>query len=158
MLCSEPVQRRRPSAASTKGGGLRPPPFVVSFVLALSKAHVLALNTAHVLRLNKADVLALNKAHVLRLNKASLYTHLSPKLRPMAAVDIYIYIYIYLPGPFFGQVVFLGKIKECLACKKSNKEDNIQSKVTWEGLKQKSDFSLKVSRHIVKMQQKRWFW
>ena len=51
-----------------KGGGLRPPPFVVSFVLALSKAHVLALNTAHVLRLNKADVLALNKAHVLHLN------------------------------------------------------------------------------------------
>ena len=43
---------------------------MVSFVLALSKAHVLALNTAHVLRLNKADVLALNKAHVLRLNKA----------------------------------------------------------------------------------------
>ena len=42
--------------------------FVVSFVLALNKAHVLALNTAHVLRLNKADVLALNKAHVLRLN------------------------------------------------------------------------------------------
>ena len=68
MLCSEPIQRRRPSAASTKGGGLRPPPFVVSFVLALSKAHVLALNTAHVLRLNKADVLALNKAHVLHLN------------------------------------------------------------------------------------------
>ena len=69
-----------------KGGGLRPPPFVVSFVLALSKAHVLALNTAHVLRLNKADVLALNKAHVLRLNMAS----------------------------FFGQVVFLGKIKNAL--------------------------------------------
>ena len=68
MLCSEPMQRRRPSAASTKGGGLRPPPFVVSFILALNKAHVLALNTAHVLRLNKADVLALSKAHVLRLN------------------------------------------------------------------------------------------
>ena len=56
------------SAATTKGGGLRPPPFVVSFVLALDEAHFLALNTAHVLRLNKADVLALNKAHVLRLN------------------------------------------------------------------------------------------
>ena len=41
---------------------------MVSFVLALSKAHVLAFNTAHVLRLNKADVLALNKAHVLHLN------------------------------------------------------------------------------------------
>ncbi len=68
MLCLEPIQRRRPSAASTKGGGLRSPPFVVSFVLALNKAHVLALNTAHVLRLNKADVLALNKAHVLRLD------------------------------------------------------------------------------------------
>ena len=107
MLCSEPIQRRRPSAASTKGGGLRPPPFVVSFVLALSKAHVLALNTAHVLRLNKADVLALNKAHVLRLNKAS----------------------------FFGQVVFLGKIKACLACKQPNKEDKIKTKLTWEGLK-----------------------
>ena len=45
-----------------------PKSFVVSFVLALNKAHVLALNPAHVLRLNKADVLALNKAHVLRLN------------------------------------------------------------------------------------------
>ena len=41
---------------------------MVSFVLALNKAHVLALNTAHVWRLNKADVLALNKAHVVRLN------------------------------------------------------------------------------------------
>ena len=51
-----------------KGGGLRPPPFVDSFVLALNRAHVLALNTAHVLRLNEADVLALSKAHVLRLN------------------------------------------------------------------------------------------
>ena len=46
----------------------RPPPSVVSFELALNKAHVLALNTAQVLRLTKADVLALNKAHVLRLN------------------------------------------------------------------------------------------
>ena len=56
-----PVRRGgRPSAAS--------PPSVVSFLLALNKAHVLALNTAHVLRLNKADVLALNKAHALRLN------------------------------------------------------------------------------------------
>ena len=36
----------RPSAA----------PFVVSFVLALNRAHVLALNTAHDLRLDKADV------------------------------------------------------------------------------------------------------
>ena len=77
MLCSEPIQRRRPSAASTKGGGLRPPPFVASFVLALSKAHVLALNTAPVLRLNKADVLALNKAHVLHLN-----TKICPVLTP----------------------------------------------------------------------------
>ena len=51
-----------------KGDGLRPPPSVVSFVLALNKAHVLPLETAHFLRLNKADVLALNKAHVLRLN------------------------------------------------------------------------------------------
>ena len=67
----------------------------------------LAANTAHVLRLNKADVLALNKAHVLRLNKAS----------------------------FFGQVVFLGKIKECLACKQPNKEDKLKTKLTWEGLK-----------------------
>ena len=80
---------------------------MVSFELALSKAHVLALNTAHVLRLNKADVLALNKAHVLRLNKAS----------------------------FFGQIVFLGKIKECLACKQPNKEDKIKTKLTWEGSK-----------------------
>ena len=65
-----------------KGAGLRPPPqrgaafgrppFVVSCVFSLSKAHILALNTAHVLRLNKADVLALNKAHVLRLNKADV--------------------------------------------------------------------------------------
>ena len=46
---------------------ITPPPSVVSFALALNRAHVLALNTAHVLRLTKADVLALNKAHVLRL-------------------------------------------------------------------------------------------
>ena len=59
-------------AASTKGGGLRPPPFVVSFVMALNKAHVAALNTARVLRRNEADVLALNKAHVLRLNNKIL--------------------------------------------------------------------------------------
>ena len=63
------IQRRRPSAASPKGGGIGPPPFVV-FALALNKAHVLALNTAHVLRLNKADVLALKEAHVLALNTA----------------------------------------------------------------------------------------
>ena len=68
VLCSEPMQRWRPSAATTEGSGLRPPPSVGSFVLALSKAHVLALNTAHALRLNKADVLALNQADVLRLN------------------------------------------------------------------------------------------
>ena len=51
-----PKQNRVETKEPTKGGGRRPPPFV------------LALNTAHVLRLNKADVLALNKAHVLRLN------------------------------------------------------------------------------------------
>ena len=50
-----------------KGGGRRPP-FVLSFVFALNKAHVLALITPHVLRLNKADVLSLNKAYVLRLS------------------------------------------------------------------------------------------
>ena len=50
-----------------KGGRPSAGPSVVSFVLALNKAHVLALNTAHVSRLNKADVLALNTAHVLRL-------------------------------------------------------------------------------------------
>ena len=50
------------------GAAFGRPPFVVSFVLALNKAHVLALNTAHALRLNKAGVLALNKAHVLRLH------------------------------------------------------------------------------------------
>ena len=42
--------------------------FVVSFVLALNRAHVLAVSTTHVLRLSKVEVLALNKAHVLRLN------------------------------------------------------------------------------------------
>ena len=90
---------------------------------------VLALSKAHVLALNTAHVLRLNKADVLRLNKAS----------------------------FFGQVVFLGKIKECLACKQPNKEDKIKAKLTWEGSKWKSDVSWKVSRHIVKMQQKWWF-
>ena len=40
--CSQPTQRRRPSAASAKGGGLRPPHnFVVSFVLALNTGHIL---------------------------------------------------------------------------------------------------------------------
>ena len=34
-----------------------------------------------------------------------------------------------------GWLVFLGKIKEHVACKQPNKKDNIQSKVTWEGLK-----------------------
>ena len=42
--------------------------FVVSFVLALNRAHVLAVSTTHVLRLSKVEVLALNKARVLRLN------------------------------------------------------------------------------------------
>ena len=46
----------------------RPPPFVVSVVLALNEARVLACNTANALRANNANVLALNKAHVLRLN------------------------------------------------------------------------------------------
>ena len=32
-------------------------------------------------------------------------------------------------------VVFLGKIKEYVACKQPNKEDTIQSKLTWEGSK-----------------------
>ena len=50
------------------GAAFGRPHSVVSFVLALNKAHVLALNTAHVLRLNKARALALNKARVLRLN------------------------------------------------------------------------------------------
>ncbi len=66
VLCSEPMQRRRPSAASTKGGRLRPLPFVVSFVMALNKAHVLAHNTTHVLRLNKADVLRTSNPSVCR--------------------------------------------------------------------------------------------
>ena len=51
-------------SGAQRGAAFGRPPSVVSFVLALSKAHVLALNTAHVLRLNKAGVLALNKAHV----------------------------------------------------------------------------------------------
>ena len=55
-----------------EGGGLSPPPFAVSFVLALNKAHVLALNPALVLRLNKVCFWALNKAHVLRLNNIVL--------------------------------------------------------------------------------------
>ena len=49
-------------------GRIRPPPSVVSFVLALNKAHVLALNTAHSLRLDKAGALALNRARVLPLH------------------------------------------------------------------------------------------
>ena len=79
--------------------------FVVSFVLALNKAHVLALNTAHVLRLNKADVLALNKAHVLRLNTKTcpVFTantkeaafgrlHKGGGLRPPPFVDSFIWV------------------------------------------------------------------
>ena len=34
-----------------------------------------------------------------------------------------------------GRVVFLRETKEYVACKQPNKEDKIQSKVTWEGLK-----------------------
>ena len=66
MLCSEPRQRGRPSPAPKEGGGFRPPPSVVSLVLALNKAHVLALNTAHVLPTRR--MYWLNKAHVLHLN------------------------------------------------------------------------------------------
>ena len=62
------MQRWRPSAATTKRGGLRPPLSVVSLPLALNQPHVLPLYTAHVFRRNKADVLALSKAHALRLN------------------------------------------------------------------------------------------
>ncbi len=53
-----PVFRAK-TKETTKGDGLRPPPFVDSIV---------ALNAAHVMRLNKAEFLALNKARVLRLN------------------------------------------------------------------------------------------
>ena len=101
MLGSEPIQRKPQGGAAEGRAPLWRRLKAASFVLALSKAHVLALNAAHVLRLNKADVLALNKAHVLLLNKAS----------------------------FFGQAVFLGNIKECLACKQPNKDDKISSKV-----------------------------
>ena len=31
--------------------------------------------------------------------------------------------------------MFLGKIKEDVACKQPNKEDKIKTKLTWEGLK-----------------------
>ena len=62
------LHKGRAASPTTEGGGLRPPPSGVSFVLVLNKAHVLGLNTAHVLRLNKVNVLALNKAHVLRHN------------------------------------------------------------------------------------------
>ena len=71
LTCLSPASlpdQPNPAAPTTEISQNGPPPFVVSFVLALDEAHVLALNTAHVLRLNKADVLALNKAHVLRLN------------------------------------------------------------------------------------------
>ena len=78
VLCSEPIQRWRPSAATTEGSGLRPPPSVVSLVLALNKAHVPALNTAH-------DVLALNKAHVLRLIWGRLWVPLEPLGLPWGA-------------------------------------------------------------------------
>ena len=37
--------------------------------------------------------------------------------------------------PKNGRVVFLGKIKEYVACKQPNKEDKIKTKLTWEGLK-----------------------
>ena len=47
----------------------------------------------------------------------------------------------YAGGPFFGRVVFLGKIKEYVACKQPNKDDKIKTKVTREGSKRKSDFS-----------------
>ena len=59
---------------------------MVSFVLALNRAHCLALNGAHVLRPNKADVLPLNGAHVLRLDtKISPMFTTNTKRRPSAA-------------------------------------------------------------------------
>ena len=56
----------------------RPPPFVVVFVLGLTKAYVRALSPANVVSLNKADVFVLNKAHDLRFSNIVLVvTHIS---------------------------------------------------------------------------------
>ena len=82
----------------------------------LAKINVLALNTAHVLRLNKANVLALNKAESLLRTQDTI--------SPLNSLSI-----------DFGQVLFLGKIKACLACNKPDIKDNIPSKVTSDGLK-----------------------
>ena len=54
------TQNTRRAQSQYKGGGLRPPVFVVCFVLSLSKAHVPGFNTAHALRISTADVLALS--------------------------------------------------------------------------------------------------
>ena len=73
MLCSEPIQRWRPSAATTKGGGLRPPPFVVSFVLAVNTGHILVLRrkTCALLRA-KTSALLRRKTCAVLAARASL--------------------------------------------------------------------------------------
>ena len=67
--CSEPMQRRRPSAACLhKGGELRPPPFVFSFALALNTGHILLLRrkTCALLRAKTSAFLRRRTRAVLR--------------------------------------------------------------------------------------------
>ena len=73
--CLEPTQRRRPSAASTKGGGLRPPPFVVSFALALNTGHIVVLRrkTCALLRAKTSASLRRKTCAVLRARTCALF-------------------------------------------------------------------------------------
>ena len=73
--CSQPTQRRRPSAASTKGGCLRPPPFVGSFVLAVNTGHILLLRrkTCALLRAKTSALLRRKTCAVLRARTCALF-------------------------------------------------------------------------------------
>ena len=73
--CSQPTQRRRPSAASTKGDGRRPPPLVVSFVLAVNTGHILVLRrkTCALLKAKTSALLRRKTCAVLRARPCALF-------------------------------------------------------------------------------------
>ena len=95
------------------------------------------------------------------------FTHpdLHPWLRHiflLTPIGRYFIFHLYIPiTPLYqqnGRVVFLGKMKEYVACKQPNKKDKIPSNVTWEGSTWKSDYQWNVSRNIANINQNRSFW
>ena len=124
----------RPKAAPLCGGGRRPPPLYW-----LWAKHMSWLSTQHMSCVSTGQMSWLST----RQNLSS--EHKTHSLLWTVSLD-------------FGQVLFLGKIKACLACNKPNIKDKIPSKVTSDVLKWKSDCSWKSGWCIVKMHIKWWFW